>query len=265
MKSNFNLNISIFLLIKILFFISIVFQVKSYKDKLEKLNSDYNYRYGNIYKYLNLTFSNINKNKKKLNLAIYTLRMKDGGRARITSILIKYLNKINIINIFLFTNYSIEEDEYKIPNNTKRITIKNNLIKIINKNKIDILIYELDNIEEIIKLNNFKKVKVIFYQHSSSFDWIYDNYTLFKSIYKAFYSSKYVISIIPFDSDYLFNKWGINTILMNNFITFDFNHIFISDLSAKSILLIGRGDAKKKKILYWYRSNGIYNKRNSEL
>ncbi len=247
MKSNFNLNISIFLLIKILFFISIVFQVKSYKDKLEKLNSDYNYRYGNIYKYLNLTFSNINKNKKKLNLAIYTLRMKDGGRARITSILIKYLNKINIINIFLFTNYSIEEDEYKIPNNIKRITIKNNLIKIINKNKIDILIYELDNIEEIIKLNNFKNIKVIFYQHSSSFDWIYDNYTLFKSIYKAFYSSEYVISIIPFDSDYLFNKWGINTILMNNFITFDFNHIFISDLSAKSILLIGRGDAKKKR------------------
>ena len=43
---------------------------------------------------------------------------------------------------------------------------------------------------------------------------------------------------------------GTNTILMNNFIIFDFNHIFISDLSAKSILLIGRGDAKKK-ILYW--------------
>jgi glycosyltransferase involved in cell wall biosynthesis len=111
----------------------------------------------------------------------------------------------------------------------------------------DILIYELDNVEEIIKLNNLKNVKVIFYQHSSSFDWIYDNYNLFKSIYKAFYNSKYVISIIPFDSDYLFNKWGINTILMNNFITFDFNQIYISDLSAKSILLIGRGDAKKKR------------------
>jgi hypothetical protein len=62
--------------------------------------------------------------------------MKDGGRARITSILIEYLNKINIINIILFTNYSIEEDEYIIPNNIERITIKNNLIKIINKNKI---------------------------------------------------------------------------------------------------------------------------------
>jgi hypothetical protein len=194
-----------------------------------------------------LTFSNINKNKKKLNLAIYTSRMKDGGRARITSILIEYLNKINIINIFLFTNYSIEEDEYKIPNNIKRFTIKNNIIKFINKNKIDILIYELDNVEEIIKLNNIINTKVIFYQHSSSFDWIYDNYTTFKSLYKAFYNSKYIISIVPFDCDYLFNKWGINTILMNNFITFDFNHIFISDLSNNNILLIGRGNAKKKR------------------
>jgi glycosyltransferase involved in cell wall biosynthesis len=90
-------------------------------------------------------------------------------------------------------------------------------------------------------------IKVIFYQHSSSFDWLYDNYTTFKSIYKAFHNSKYIISIVPFDSDYLFNKWGINSILMNNFMTFDYNHIIISDLSTKNILLIGRGDAKKKR------------------
>ena len=90
-------------------------------------------------------------------------------------------------------------------------------------------------------------VKIIFYQHSSSFDWIYDNYTAFKEIYKAFSKSKYIISIVPFDSDYLFNKWGINTILMSNFMTFDFNNIFTSDLSTQNILMIGRGDAKKKR------------------
>ena len=170
--------------------------------------------------------------------------MKDGGRARITSLLINYLNEINIIKIFLFTNYLIEEDEYKIPNNIKRLTVKNHLI---NKNKIDILIYELDNVEEIIKLNSLMNVKVIFYQHTSIFYWIYDNYTIFKSIYKAFYNSKYIVSIIPFDSDYLFNKWGIKTILMNNFITFKFNKVFISDLSSKNILLIGRGNSKEKR------------------
>ena len=115
------------------------------------------------------------------------------------------------------------------------------------KNKIDILIYELDEIEEILSLNNYKNIKVIFYQHSSSFDWLYDNYTMFKSIYGMFYSSKYIVSIVPFDNDYLFNKWGLNTILMTNFITFDFNFVLSSDLSTKTILLIGRGNAKKKR------------------
>jgi glycosyltransferase involved in cell wall biosynthesis len=114
-------------------------------------------------------------------------------------------------------------------------------------NDFDILIYELDNVEEIIKLNSLMNVKVIFYQHTSIFYWIYDNYTIFKSIYKAFYNSKYIVSIIPFDSDYLFNKWGIKTILMNNFITFKFNKVFISDLSSKNILLIGRGNSKEKR------------------
>jgi len=249
MKSNFYLFISNLLLIKILFFMFIIFQVKYYKKKLKKILSAFNYKYINLYKNLNLTFNNINKNEKKLlNIAIYTLRIKDGGRSRITSLLINYLNEIKIFNIFLFTSYLIEDDEYKIPNSIKRFTIKKNLIKQINKNKIDILIYELDNIEEIIKLNNLiMNVKIIFYQHSSSFDWIYDNYTTFKSIYKAFSKSKYIISIVPFDSDYLFNKWGINTILLNNFMTFDFNYIFTSDLSTQNILMIGRGDAKKKR------------------
>lgn len=246
MKSNFYLNINISLLIKILFIISIIFQVKFYKKKLKQLYSDYNNKYEKLYKNLNLTFCNINKNKE-INLAIYTLRMKDGGRARITALLINYLNEIKIFKIFLFTNYLIEEDEYKIPNYIKRLTIKNHLIKLINKNKIDILIYELDNIKEIIKLNNLKNAKVIFYQHTSIFYWIYDNYTIFKSMYKAFYNSKYIVSIIPFDSDYLFNKWGIKTILMSNFITFNFNNIFISDLSSKNILLIGRGNSKDKR------------------
>jgi len=88
---------------------------------------------------------------------------------------------------------------------------------------------------------------VIFYQHSSSFDWLYENYTIFKSIYEKFYSSKYVVSIVPFDNDYLFNKWGLNTILMTNFMTHEFDSVLSSDLSTKTILLIGRGSAKKKR------------------
>ena len=146
------------------------------------------------------------------------------------------MNKINIFNIILFTRTNIEKEEYFIPKNIKRFTIKNHLFKIINKNKINILIYELDDIKEIIKLNNYRNLNVIFYQHSSSFDWLYKNYTKFKLIYKVFSSSKYIISIVPFDSDYLFKKWGINSILMTNFITHEFNYVSPSDLSTKTIL-----------------------------
>jgi glycosyltransferase involved in cell wall biosynthesis len=55
------------------------------------------------------------------------------------------------------------------------------------------------------------------------------------------------VSIVPFDNDYLFNKWGLNTILMTNFMTYQFDSVLSSDLSAKTILLIGRGNAKKKR------------------
>lgn len=228
-------------------FLSIILRTSYLKIKIKNKNTDFNDNYTKINLNLNLTFHNINKRKNKINIAIYAFSIKNGGRSRITALLINYLYKINIFKIFLFTLKIIEEDEYVIPMNIKRFQIKNHLIKIINKNKIDILIYELDNIEEIIKLNNLMNVKIIFYQHSSSFDWIYDNYTAFKEIYKAFSKSKYIISIVPFDSDYLFNKWGINTILMSNFMTFDFNNIFTSDLSTQNILMIGRGDAKKKR------------------
>ena len=76
---------------------------------------------------------------------------------------------------------------------------------------------------------------------------IYDNYSKFKSLYKAYINSKYVISIVPFDHYYLFKKWGISSILLDNFITYDYNSIIPSNLSSKNILMMGRGNAKKKR------------------
>lgn len=230
-----------------LIFLSIILRIRNLIIKLKKKNADFNDNYTKLNLNLNLSFYNINKRKNKINIAIYAFSIKNGGRSRITALLINYLYKINIFKLFLFTLKIIEEDEYIIPMNIKRFQIKNHLIKIINKNKIDILIYELDEIEEIIKLNNYKNIKVIFYQHSSSFDWLYENYTMFKSIYEKFYSSKYIVSIVPFDNDYLFNKWGLKTILMTNFMTHKFDSVLSSDLSTKTILLIGRGNAKKKR------------------
>ena len=140
-----------------------------------------------------------------------------------------------------------ELNEYIIPKNIKRIIIKEDFNKIIKKKKLNVIIYELDNVEEIILLNKLKKTKVIFYLHSSNFFWLYENFSKFKLIYKAYSHSKYIVSLVPFENDYLFEKWGIKSILMNNFITYDYHSIIPLDLSSKSILMIGRAKSKGKR------------------
>jgi hypothetical protein len=108
------------------------------------------------------------KLNKKINLGIYTFGMKNGGRARLTSILINYLNNLKVFKIFLFTILSKQDKEYLIPKDIKRMAIKNNLNylnKIISKSKIDILIYNLNNDREINYLNTKTIPKIIYYQH----------------------------------------------------------------------------------------------------
>jgi glycosyltransferase involved in cell wall biosynthesis len=211
-----------------------------------KINYDIlNINYLAIANTFNLTI--INKNNKKIKLAVYAFCIKNGGRARVTSLLINYLIKIKLFELFLFTKIEKEENEYKIPQNIPRIIIKDNIIKIIKKKRIDILIYQLSFYDEIKLLNNLKNIKVIFYQHLSIFDWIYGNYTQFKYLYKNYRNSKYVVSIVPLENDYIFKKWGINSILMNNFITYDYKKIISSNLLSKTILMLGRADAKKKR------------------
>ena len=174
--------------------------------------------------------------------------MKNGGRARLTSLMLNYLNTIKIFEIYLFTVRMKQDNEYIFPKTLRRIITKNNnLIKLIKKNKIDIFIYQLDYINEIKYLNNKKDMKIIFYIHSSTFDWIYLNYTTFKTIYKEYLNSRYLVSLVPFENDYIFRKWGIKSILFDNFITFDYNSVIQSDLSSKIILMIGRANDKKKR------------------
>ena len=84
-----------------------------------------------------LNFYFLNNLNHKINIAIYAYTMKNGGRARLTSLLIKYLNKIKIFDLFLFTKKYKENNEYLIPDNIKRIHIKENLLSQIYKNKIN--------------------------------------------------------------------------------------------------------------------------------
>lgn len=232
--------------IKKIFFCLIVLILLFFYQFISKINYDIlNENYLIIQNNFNLTF--INKINKKIKIAIYAYGIKNGGRARVTSLLINYFNKITTFEIALFTIREKEDNEYIIPKDIPRVVINKNIIKIVKKTRIDILIYQLSFYDEIQLLNNLKNIKVIFYTHLSIFDWIYGNYTIFKNLYKNYKNSKYVISIVPFENDYIFKKWGINSILMNNFITFDYNKIVSSNLSSKTILMLGRADAKKKR------------------
>ena len=135
------------------------------------------------------------KLNKELRIGIYGYCLKNGGRARITSLLVNYFEKVKFFRIFLFTRKEKQDNEYYIPRNIKRTIIKNNLLKNINKNKINLLIYELNNDYEIKILNNLKSTKIIFYMHASIFYFIYSNFTFFKELYKCYKNSKYIYSI----------------------------------------------------------------------
>lgn len=229
----------------IFFLIIIISEYKKIENDIQINNN-----YLKLQLELNLTFSNQLKNK--INLAIYYTSIKNGGVERLTALLLNYFDKIKIFNLFLITQKQKEENEYNIPFNIKRIVInskrKKELIKILKMKKITILIYHFYNELEINELNNIHNTKTIFYNHSCIFIWIYAHiYFYFKTIYNAYKNSQYIISLVPFENGYLFKKWGINSIFMNNFISFEYNYIIPSDLSSQTILMIGRGSDRMKR------------------
>ena len=189
----------------------------------------------------------------KIRIGVFSYYLRNGGRARITSLLLNYLYRINIFNLYLFAkDLGFEkESEYYIENNIIRINMKNYtitiLIKEVRKKKIDILIFQLSNSIDIKMLSNLTDIKTIFYQHQSFFYWLYKNYTQFKSIYEAYHSAKYIVSLIHLENDYIFRKWGIESIFMNNFISYNLKRVIPSDLSYKNIIMIGRADNKLKR------------------
>ena len=60
-------------------------------------------------------------------------------------------------------------------------------------------------------------------------------------MYKVYQKSKYIINLVPFENDYLFKNWGISSILMDNFVTYEYDYIISSELLSKIIIMIGRG------------------------
>ena len=133
-----------------LFFLNLL-SIINFKKFSQNKYLQTNNNYLNILNLFNITFfKNLNKN---IRIGIYTHCIHNGGRARITSLLLNYFNTINIFKIFLFTRTFKIDNEYSVPENIKRTVVKKNIIKMINKSKLDILIYELDDNNEIEILN----------------------------------------------------------------------------------------------------------------
>ena len=167
-----------------------------------------------------------NLDKHLIKVAYYCSSIKYGGIERVISIIINHISKEKIFSQYLVTKSDILEGEYFIPKNVKRIGLinrSNSLYYLIRKKNIDILIYNFYEKREIKKLNKIATTKIIYYDHSSFLYWIYLKHYKFKdTIYNEYKKCKYVISLIPIESNYLFKLWGINSILMNNPSTFRF-------------------------------------------
>ena len=181
-----------------------------------------------------------------IKIGFYCNSIKNGGVERVISILINYLSSEKRFSNYLITNQKKLKGEYLIPKNTKRISLFEEKISLIKATKVyhlDILIYNFYNVKEIKGLNQLKRVKIIYYDHSSFFLWIYQNRTNFKNtVYYEYKNCYCVISLIPLENDYLFKRWGIKSVLMDNPTTFDYDLVIPSNLSTKNIIMIGRAD-----------------------
>ena len=235
---------------KILYITFILFNIINLKKYIIFNNIEIKINYQYIYK--NYNYNVPNNLINKIRVAIYTYSLTNGGIQRISSLLINYLYKVKIFKLYLFTQKEKQNNEYIIPNDIKRNIIVfpkfKNLLKNLKKNKIDILIFQFPNEYGINLLNNIKQIKILFFQHYSFFYWLYFNYTKFNAIYSSYQNSKYILSVIPFENDYIFPKWGIKSILMNNFVTYEYIKSIPSQLNNHTILMIGRSHDKFKRL-----------------
>ena len=185
---------------------------------------------------------------KKIKIGLVADSIKNGGAERSASLICNYFNKVKLFKLFLFTLRRKEKNEYNIDGNIKRYIVKKNLVDYIKKKKIDILLYQLYYYEQINELNKIKYLKIILINRSCFLHWIYyNNFDLIRNYYRVYKKADYSISLIPFENDYLFRKWGVNSILMPNFIPYNYSNITPSDLSSNIILMIGRANDKVKR------------------
>jgi len=186
-----------------------------------------------------------------IKVAFYCNSLKYGGVHRVISLLVNLLSKEKTFQFYLITRENKSNREYYVPKKSQRISLsekRKSLIEIIKSNRIDILVYNFYYKSQISRLNKLNITKIICYDHSSYFYWIYNNVFSFNnSIYNIYKDCNYVISLIPLENDYLFKKWGINSILIDNPSTFEYDMVKPSKLTNKNIIMIGRAKDPVKR------------------
>ena len=237
----------------------IIQKPQKFFEKLKKVILIFDFLFYLLLLGLNLDSSNSiiikSQSHKNLNqpikVAYYCHSIKYGGVERIIALLINKLSNIKLFKQYLITNLKRQEGEYMIANNTIRLSLTEqnmNILEMIQKEQIDILIYNFYKKKEMFELIKLNKTKTIFFDHSSIFFWIYRGEINFNySFYSLYKKAKYVISLIPFENNFLFKKWGINSILMDNLNTYEYDSVFPSDLKGNNIIMAGRGNDNFKR------------------
>ena len=191
----------------------------------------------------------------KVRIAFYVHSLSVGEIEKLTSILLNYLSKQNIFEIYLFFNEDCKT-EYKINNKIHKVKINIHSPYILRRKLIDfnieLLLYQFNDIKDIKmlnKLNELKDIRTLLINYSGFLYRIYnDDLYSFNTLYKTYKDSKYIVSFISFENELLFKNWGINSIFMDVPLPVFYNNTFPSDLSSKTILMMGKGSEKMKRL-----------------
>ena len=194
------------------------------------------------------------ESKNTVKLALYINSLSVGEIEKFTALLINYLSKQPIFDIYLFYNKDCEH-EYYINQTVHKIKINLHSTQLLRtkllENNIELFLYQFDIINDIKMLNKLSELKditTIFINYSSFLYWIYNNdLNSFTTLYEAYRKSNYIISLIPYENNLLFKKWGIDSIFLNIITPYDINYTKPLDLSSKTILMLGKGPEKIKR------------------
>ena len=192
--------------------------------------------------------------KSKVRLALYVHSLNVNEMEKLTTILINHMSKQRIFDIYLFINKDCK-NEFKINKTVHRIKINIHSTQVLRRKlidyKIEMFLYQFYSINDMKMLNQIadkNNIRTLIIGHSSFLSWIYNkDFNFFSKLYNFYKQTKYIVSSVAYESDLLHKKWGINSIFMNNIMPYEYNNITPSDLSSKTILMVGKGSNKLKR------------------